>query len=46
MFIYVEFGCVKLMARVLDLAEVKRGRFNLKISSELALLNTLVLEIS
>lgn len=46
MLLYVEFGCTKLMARALDLIEVDRGRINLKISSELALLNTLVLEIS
>lgn len=46
MLIYVEFGCTKLMVRTLDLIEVNRGRINLKINSELALLNTLVLEIS
>ena len=46
MLIYVEFGCTKLMVRALDLVEVNRGGINLKINSELALLNTLVFEIS
>lgn len=34
------------MVRALDLTEVNRGRINLEINSELALLNILVLEIS
>lgn len=46
MLIYMEFGGTKLMVRALDLTEVNRGRINLEINSELALLNILVLEIS
>jgi len=43
---YVKFGCTKLTVRALELIEVYRGRINLKINSDVALLNALVLEIS